>query len=129
MTQRSDAIDPQDTLRFEYQLDAPLARVWRAVTIPAYVERWLAPLGEPAGEGAAPAESLRLIDAEHERSARYAWREEGRPDLDNIVTFRLHPNESGGTTFVITHELIAAPAISATPPPANSNRPKLLLAA
>jgi uncharacterized protein YndB with AHSA1/START domain len=124
---KRDARDLQETLSFEYQLDAPPAKVWRALTIPEYVARWLvAPDSEAsAPERAAPESgSLRLLDCEPNRSVRYGWREDGSSFGETIVTFRLAANDVGGTTFSIVHELSAAPRER----PANSNRPMLLAA-
>ena len=139
MKQRIDASRREAALRFEYELDAPLAKVWRAVTIPELVARWLMKLpNEPEfeasnGENAAPAlspqVSLHLLDSEPCRSVRYGWSEDGGPFLGNVVTFRLRENDSGGTTFSIVHELTQATRASADTKAANHNRPALLLAA
>jgi uncharacterized protein YndB with AHSA1/START domain len=37
----SDTQDRTKQLVFEYQLDAPPEKVWRALSIPAFRERWL----------------------------------------------------------------------------------------
>jgi uncharacterized protein YndB with AHSA1/START domain len=129
------APERREILKFEYELEAPPARVWRALTIPEYVARWLtapaiAPERElPKREGAGPSRpqpvSLRLLDCEPNRSVRYSWAEEASPFMESVVTFRLAANEMGGTTFSIVHELGVATRKQA----ANSNRPMLLLAA
>lgn len=122
MTQPGDIETRADGLIFEYELDAPLAKVWRALTVPEFIERWLLPI-EPKRQTDAPSPpsariSLRLIEAEDQKFVRYSWREPGAPVLDNTVTFELAPNTSGGTTFRILHEM-APPRLSA----ANSNIP------
>ena len=122
MTKRDDETD--EGLRFEVELDAPPARVWRALTIPEYVERWLAPPDGPANDRGAP--PYRLIESEPERSVRYAWREADNPG-DSVVTFRIAPNNAGGTTFVIEHERMSS--ARSPPAPANRNALRLLLAA
>ena len=38
---KNEAEERRDALKFEFELDAPLAKVWRALTIPEYVARWL----------------------------------------------------------------------------------------
>ena len=119
MKRGDDAQKNSSALNFEYELDAPLAKVWRALTIPEYVAQWL---GLPNAEGPPPL-SVRLLDIEPDRSVRYHWREEERTDWANLVTFHVTPNAAGGTTFRIIHERIA-PARAA-----NSNRPRMLLAA
>ena len=128
---RTDATPGRrDILDFEYELDASPAKVWRALTIPEYVARWLTPpAGEsPAQQGAAPLQPpalLRLLDCEPNQSVRYLWRDAASPFVESTVTFRVAANEAGGTTFRIVHELNAAERM----PAANSNRSTLLLAA
>ena len=128
---RTDAAPGRrEVLNFEYELDAPPAKVWRALTIPEYVARWLAPPASegPAQESAAPlqpAASLHLLDCEPNQSVRYLWREAARPFVEGAVTFRVAANEAGGTTLRIVHELNASQRM----PAANSNRSTLLLAA
>ena len=136
MKPSSDKPEHEPAVTFEYELDAPPAQVWRAVTIPEFVAQWLtpgliAPEGAtPASEGATPpAVSLRLLDEEPGRSVRYLWREEASPLPESLVTFRLHPNDAGGTTFRIVHELMVGPHILPRQSPANGNAPPLLLAA
>jgi uncharacterized protein YndB with AHSA1/START domain len=139
MTQASEMRGSQAALSFEYELDAPPAQVWRALTVPEFVAQWLArpvaPGDEaPAPEGAtppsSPAVSLRLQEAEPGRYVRYSWSEgEGDPALDSVVTFRLRANDSGGTTFSILHELKATIHAATRGKAANSNAPPLLLAA
>ena len=128
---RRDARGPREILNFEYQLDAPPAKVWRALTIPEYVARWLiAPEREASAlEDVKPLRpqpvSLRLLDCEPNQSVRYSWNEAASPFLESVVTFRLAANDAGGTTFSIVHERNIATRKQA----ANSNRPLLLLAA
>ncbi|WP_158817061.1 SRPBCC domain-containing protein [Methylocapsa sp. S129] len=139
MKSRRETPPDQRILRFEYELDAPPAKVWRALTVPEFVARWLtAPLvetgsGAPDPEGVKPFPSapfsLRVMEQESCRFVRYAWREEGSLVFDNIVTFRLHPNDSGGTTFNIVHELTNACGPLASRDMANDNTPRLRLAA
>lgn len=120
-----DAEISATALDFEYELDAPPAKVWRALTIPEYVVQWLQ---TPEPEGAPPV-SLRLLDVELNCSVRYRLYEDQRPDCASIVTFRLTPNDAGGTTFRIVHERIASTRASPTRAAANNNRPRLLRAA
>lgn len=137
MKQTNENRAHQAVLTFEYELDAPLAQVWRALTIPEYVVRWLVapPVEFESGsderrDALQPRpRSLRLLDAEPNRCVRYGWSEEVSPFLESVVTFRLNPNENGGTTFSIVHELGVTAKASASPIAANVNRPKLLLAA
>lgn len=99
-----------DTLVFECALDAPPEKVWRALTIPEYLERWLKP---DAGL------DLKVVTAEENRSLTYRWREAGQGTVvgmeDSLVTFELTATDEGGTWFKLTHVPIAVPAA------ANSN--------
>lgn len=110
----SDTRDRTKQLVFEYQLDAPPEKVWRALSIPAFRERWLP----------AKVEALSSVPGEE---MRYRLREEEPPFLESVVTFQLAPSE-GGTELRIIHSLIDARLI-ATPAPANSNQPLMLRAA
>jgi uncharacterized protein YndB with AHSA1/START domain len=134
MTQRSDLGTKTDSLDFEYELDAPLAKVWRALTVPEFIERWLLPVEAQteteadARPAPSPRISLRMLDAEDQKFVRYSWREHGAPLFDSTVTFEVSPNTSGGTTFRILHEIAAI-----FPNAANANIPNdrlvMLLAA
>lgn len=110
----SDTQDRTKQLVFEYQLDAPPEKVWRALSIPAFRERWL------------PAEVEALSGVPGEEM-RYRLREDEPPFLESVVTFQLAPNE-GGTELRIIHSLTDARLIE-TPAPANSNQPLMLRAA
>jgi uncharacterized protein YndB with AHSA1/START domain len=117
--------DPID-LRFE--LDEPADKVWRALTTPALLARWLGPndihakvgarftvqTGEGANDnGAADCE---VLDLEPGRLLRFSWREAG-PDgvcFDSVVTFVLTATGEG-SHLRLTHDgfaVIAAPAPS-----------------
>lgn len=110
--------DEADTLVFETTLDAPPEKVWRALSIPEYLERWLQP----------PADAeISVVASDENRSLTYRWREPGEgvaaePE-ESLVTFEISPREDGGTWFRLTHAPIALPV------PANSNEPVMMLAA
>lgn len=111
--------DTDAELVFECTLDAPPEKVWRALTIPEYVERWLQPPDDL---------DLTVIAAEENRSLSYRWREAGSAEMpeDSIVTFELAPDGEGRTAFRLTHTPPSMPAA------ANSNEPPppiMLLAA
>ena len=110
----SDTQDRTKQLVFEYRLDAPPEKVWRALSIPAFRERWLP----------AQVEALSSVPGEE---LRYRLREEEPPFLESVVTFQLAPNE-GGTELRIIHSLSDA-RLSQPPAPANSNQPLMLRAA
>jgi uncharacterized protein YndB with AHSA1/START domain len=110
----SDTQDWAKQLVFEYQLDAPPEKVWRALSIPAFRERWLP----------AEVEALSSVPGEE---LRYRLKEEVPPFLESVVTFQLAPNE-GGTELRVIHSLSDA-RLSQPPAPANSNQPLMLRAA
>ncbi len=99
-----------DALVFECTLDAPPEKVWRALTVPEYLERWLKPEQEI---------DLAVVAAEENKSLTYRWREAGQGAVmgmeDSLVTFELTPTSDGGTWFRLTHAPVAVPVA------ANSN--------
>lgn len=115
----SDTAEPDvdAALVLEYELDAPPEKVWRAVTIPALRERWL-PDADLAG-----AEPLSITGEE----VRYRLRESEPPFRESHVTFRIEPNEAGGTRFRIIQEACGERANR--PRAANSNGRTMMRAA
>ena len=93
-----------DELVFECALDAPVDKVWRALTVPEYLKRWLKP---EAGT------DLAVVTAEENVSLTYRWRDGGQGAVagaeDSIVTFELSPTVDGGTWFRLTHAPMAVP--------------------
>ncbi|MGF6311834.1 uncharacterized protein YndB with AHSA1/START domain [Bradyrhizobium sp. i1.8.4] len=116
----SDTVEPDTdaALVIEYDLDAPPEKVWRAVTIPALRERWL------PGSDLAGAEPLSSIAGEE---VRYRLRDSEPPFRESHVTFRIEPNEAGGTRFRIIQE--ACDDRERRPRAANSNGRCLMRAA
>jgi uncharacterized protein YndB with AHSA1/START domain len=112
----TDDVKAEDELVFECELDAPPDKVWRAVTIPAFRERWLpeADLADPEPVTAVPG-----------REVRYRLRDD-EPPFESHVTFELLPNGAGGTHFRIVHRL---PAARPLPLAANSNTRLMMRAA
>jgi hypothetical protein len=99
------AINPREEaeeeaeIALEVELDAAPEKVWRAIAIPAFRERWLprADLAEPE-----PISSIPGVEI------RYRMREEGAPFKDSTVTFRIGPGPQGGTVFRIIHRIEGA---------------------
>ena len=115
-----DAERPTEDVVFEYKLDAPPEKVWRAISIPAFREKWL-----PDGA---------LADAEPVSSAPgdeicYRVRDDEPPFLESVVTFQVRANTDGGTRLRIIHRLIDARLALQPPTAANSNWPSLMRAA
>jgi len=112
--------DRADDLVLEYELDAPVDKVWRALSIPAFREKWL------------PTQDL--VDTEPVSSVpreevRYRMRDDEPPYLESTVTFQVLPNAVGGTRLRIIHGPVAARAQRQPPRAANSNWPCLMRAA
>lgn len=110
-----------DELVFETALDAPPEKVWRALTIPEYLERWLQ---KPADT------QLDIVASDENKSLTYRWRDPGQgaaaDPQESLVTFELTPQADGGTWFRLTHAPVAVPVA------ANNNEragPAMLLAA
>lgn len=103
-------------ITLEYELDAPPEKVWRAIAIPAFRERWLpeANLAEPAPVASIPGEE-----------ARYRIRGDSLPFLESTVIFRIEPGLRGGTLLRIIHRVDAQARRSS----ANDNRRPMSLAA
>ena len=139
MTGGDDLARLRGALSFDYELEAPPAKVWRALTIPEFIEKWLPAqvadqtrgTSEPQGDERLPSApvSLRLLESDPGRSVRYLWREAAGPHTASIVTFRISPNDSGGTRFRVVHERTASARGFVAKRPASRQGPRLLLAA
>ncbi|MBJ3783968.1 polyketide cyclase [Devosia sediminis] len=94
-----------DDLVFETILDAPPEKIWRALTIPEYRDRWMQRPDDVSV-------SLEATDAHS--LLTYRWTERGEVSR---VTIELTPQADGQTGFRLTHAPIRIPAA------ANSNEP------
>jgi uncharacterized protein YndB with AHSA1/START domain len=108
--------DPSDEVRFETELDAPPEKVWRALTVPEFVARWLAPndIGPEEGHTFSLKDEngvieCEIVEAKPPRLLGYSWREEGGPD--SLVRFHLAGTEAGGTRLTVVHSGLARPAL------------------
>lgn len=110
----------QAAVEFEYELDEPPHKVWRAISVPELREAWLPQkaLADPEASSLVP-----------EQEARYRMRESDPPFLESMVTFLIAPNATGGTSLRIIHELADARFDRLTGTAANSNSTCLMLAA
>ena len=104
-------------LVFEYELDAPPEKVWRALNIVEFRDKWL-----PA-DTLADAEPISSIKGEE---VRYGIRDAAPPFLESTVTFQIKPGADGGTRIRIVHSLVDARLGRRA---ANNNRPLLMQAA
>lgn len=95
----------QTELSLEFDLSHPPEKVWRALTDPALLEKWLLPvIGFDLTPGAAftfktqpypnwdGTVNCRMLEIEPMRRLRYAWTV---PFLETVVTFTLAPTASG----------------------------------
>ncbi|MFS8044227.1 SRPBCC family protein [Rhizobium sp. BR 314] len=88
--------EQKNAIELEYEFSEPPQKVWRAVSIPELRENWLPKeaLADPEAISVTPGEEV-----------RYRLRDDAPPFFESIVTFRILPNASGGTSLRITHEL------------------------
>ena len=115
MTLEDDQDQPAE-LVFEVDLDAPPEKVWRALSIDAFRERWL------PGEDLADPEPVASVPGEE---LRYRMREDAAGEI--LVTFQIRAVGEGRTRLRIVHGLTPAPNMMLRA--ANANRPPLIRAA
>jgi uncharacterized protein YndB with AHSA1/START domain len=114
-------IDDHDKgIELEYEIDEPPHKVWRAISIPEFREKWL------PKEALADSEAASLTPGQE---VRYRMRESHPPFLESVVIFRITPNATGGTKLRIIHELTDARFDRMTRAAANNNSLLLMLAA
>ena len=111
-----DAERPTPNLTFEYELDAKPETVWRAISVPAYRQKWLPDADLAAAEP---------IGSTSGAEVRYRLRNDAPPFVESVVTFQVEPNGEGARLRII-HELIDARVMRRT---ANDNRSTMLRAA
>jgi uncharacterized protein YndB with AHSA1/START domain len=109
-----------DQLVFDYELDAPPQKVWRALSVPGFREEWL------PKAALADAEPVRSVPGEE---IGYRMRDDEPPFLHSIVMFQLSPNADGGTHLRIIHRLTDRRTRHDLPKAANSNGRCLMRAA
>jgi uncharacterized protein YndB with AHSA1/START domain len=83
-------------IALEYELDAAPEKVWRAIAIAAFRERWLpeADLAEPEPIASVPGVEV-----------QYRMREEGAPFPASTVTVQIEPRPQGGVLFRVIHRI------------------------
>jgi len=107
-------------LEFTHDFDAYPEKVWRAISLAEYRERWL-----PLSAGA----RLEPVSIVPGVALTFKIIEEGPPEIESLVTFELRPGASGGTTLRIVHRLPKVQSESLGLSAANENAPVMLLAA
>ena len=87
---------PTETIVVDTDLDEPPEKVWRVLTEPELLDRWLAEAKEKA----------EVIEAEPRERLRWSWRE--RDDagalVESDVTVTLTPTIGGGTRLRLVHD-------------------------
>ncbi|MGQ3671422.1 SRPBCC family protein [Xanthobacter sp. TB0136] len=116
----TEAGGQEKQLVLEYELNASPEKVWRAISIPAFREKWL------------PTQNL--IDSEPVSTTPgeevcYRMRDDESPFLESVVTFQVLPDLNGGAILRIVHELADTRLAAQMLPAANSNMPSLMRAA
>lgn len=117
MSEAEAEAETKADLVFEYELDASPEKVWRAISIPAFRDKWL------PQEALVSAEPVSSVPGEE---VRFGIREDVPPFLESIVTFQVRPNTDGGTKLRIVHELADA---RQAPKTSNGDWPTLMRAA
>lgn len=107
-------------LVLEFDLDAPLEAVWRAIDTPALRARWL------PGRSLTDAE---VLPARPGRAMRFRMRDDEPPFVETSVTFSVLPRRDGGTLLRIAQGIPDAAALRTAPPAANSDDPPMMRAA
>ena len=117
----SDRLTKPETekLVLEYDLDAEPEKVWRAISLKDYRERWLPKDDLVAAEA---------VSVKPGQEVRYRMRDQEPPFVESVVTFQIAPNHAGGTSLRIIHE-VADRRFGRTVQAANSNGPVLMRAA
>lgn len=90
------AEEPKNNVEFEYQINEPPQKVWRAISMPEFREYWLpdTALADPEATSTIAGEEV-----------SYRMRDKSPPFLESAVTFRITPNGTGGTILKIIHAL------------------------
>ena len=107
-------------LVFEYELDAPPEKVWRAISVPGFRNKWL------PGEDLADADPASAAPG---AEIRYTMRDGEPPFLESVVTFQVRPGADGGSVLRVVHGLTDARLVPRKMPAANNNGPLMMLAA
>lgn len=86
----------ETSINLTFDLDEPPEKVWRAISLPAFRERWL------PSDALASAQPITEIPGQE---VSFTMRDSDPPFLESIVTFRIVPRPTGGTCLQIVQEL------------------------
>lgn len=118
-------ISESGDVTLECVLDAPPEKVWRALTLPDFVGRWLGACPDEERSGSAvPEPSYEIVEADPFSRLCYRWHGGTMDEAESFVTFELRPCANGGTWFRLVH---ARQQLAIQP--ANGNSPPLAMAA
>ena len=101
------------SIRFERRLSHPLEKVWKAITQPDILAKWLAVVTidpTPGGEMTiaftnSPSTSRgRITRISAPRLIEYTWQENN--DLPSLVCWELKPDGRDGCILILTHSLL-----------------------
>jgi len=94
--------DRSDAVVTETEFEEAPAQVWRALTEPALVDKWL------GGGDLSPA-SREVVEAEPERRLKVVWR---NAEVESDVAFDLTETKDGGTRLRVVHDGFRIPSTS-----------------
>ena len=105
---------------FDYQLDAAPEKVWRALSLGEFRNKWLPDggLADPEPVSSAPGHEI-----------TYRMRDDAPPFFESVVTFQIRPGADDGTLLRIVHRLTDARLQPGIGRVANDNGPVLMRAA
>ena len=111
MPANETAQTPTETISFDFDLQHPPEKVWRALTDPALLAEWLLPViglelepgatftftaqPQPGWDGTV---NCRILEIEPPRKLSWAW---VVGDIDTIVTFTLTPSATGTRLSIV----------------------------
>ncbi|WP_129139244.1 SRPBCC family protein [Modicisalibacter coralii] len=86
----------------ECDLDHPLEQVWKAVTTPALLTRWI---GFKPGDPEARRDGIdyRIVETQAPQRVWLAWRDPATDQPDSTVLIELTPLPAGRTRLRLTH--------------------------
>ena len=86
-----------EKLVLQYDLDAEPEKVWRAISLKDYRERWL-----PQDDLV----SAEAVSVKPGQEIRDRMRDLEPPFVESVVTLQVAPNHAGGTSLRIIHETV-----------------------
>lgn len=113
MTETPKTDDKTVAILLECDLDAPIEKVWRALSDPAIRSQWLLEAGLAGRRDAGGEVQADVLESQQNQRLRLSWTIDGTPaapGLDTVVTFEIEPRDHGGTHLRLVHEGFVVPA-------------------